>query len=146
MLQPTKRIPQIPPKKMHGEFQGGLRLSRIQPKKRRKASVEMHCAPWLRRSVSCLRARFHLTLFWKSTQRGIQNPSLLFHEGWQRWKCYFEKEGLFKTLWVILKCLIFLWICFRFLICKVWNSETIWNSWMNYSNVSRPRYATWFIE
>lgn len=67
------------------------------PQKRRKASVEMRCAPWLRRSVSCLRARFHFpTLkkrFLKGTQRGIQTPSLSVHKGWQRCECYFGKRA-----------------------------------------------------
>ena len=111
----------------------------------RKASVEMRCAPWLRRSVSCLRARFHCleeTLFFEKAHKG----------GFRILHCCFMRDDMGVLLWERgpLKSFSNVWyfceICFRFLICKVWNSETIWNSWMNYSNVSRPRYATWFIE
>ena len=79
------------PKKMHGEFQGGLRLSRIQPKQRRKASVEMRCAPWLRRSVSCLRARFHCPALKKHTKR--DSESFIVVSWGMTWECYFGKEG-----------------------------------------------------
>lgn len=75
----------------------------------------------------------------------LQNPSLLFHEGWHGSVTLGKRASsrLFESFWNVW---YFCEICFRFLICKVWNCETIWNSWMNYSNVSRPRYATWFIE